>query len=149
MDKSRVTNKNRQTNKNKKDVIHGTILVKSIKQIWPQKNNWWLNSMTKYATHLQISSPSIGTILCAERWCCLSRLLGYQAQFWTGRHSDTVYQHAGTHLPTSEGWQAELTPPGINSTAEWGLNSGSEDPKLTTLTIKPTPGTISSQLDEN
>ena len=28
-------------------------------------------------------------------------------------------------LPTSQGWQAESTPPGINSTAEWDLNSGS------------------------
>ena len=27
-------------------------------------------------------------------------------------------------LPTSEGWQAESTPPGINSTAEQDLNSG-------------------------
>ena len=36
----------------------------------------------------------IGTILCAERWCCLSSLLGYWAQSWTGRHSDTVYQQA-------------------------------------------------------
>jgi len=43
-------------------------------------------------------------------------------------------------LPTSEGWQAELTPPGINSTAEQDLNSGPKDPKPTTLTIKPTPG---------
>ena len=28
-------------------------------------------------------------------------------------------------LPTSEGLQAESTPPGIKSTAEWDLNSGS------------------------
>jgi len=41
--------------------------------------------------------PSIGTILWAENWCCLSSLLGCWAQSWTGRHSDTVYQHAGTH----------------------------------------------------
>ena len=48
----------------------------------------------------------IGAILCAERWCCLSSLLGYWAQSWTGRvyqhagmlDSDTVYQHAGTHF---------------------------------------------------
>ena len=32
-------------------------------------------------------------------------------------------------LPTSEGWQAELTLPGINSTAERDLNSGPEDPR--------------------
>ena len=32
----------------------------------------------------------IGTILCAERWCCLSSLLGYWAQSWTGRHSDSI-----------------------------------------------------------
>ena len=42
--------------------------------------------------------PSIGTILCAGRWCCLSSLLDYWAQSWTGRHSDTVYQQAGTHF---------------------------------------------------
>ena len=35
--------------------------------------------------------PSIGTILFAERWCCLGSLLGYWAQSWTGRHSDTGY----------------------------------------------------------
>ena len=40
----------------------------------------------------------IGTILCAECWCCLSSFLGYLTQSWTGRHSDTVYQHAGTHF---------------------------------------------------
>ena len=40
----------------------------------------------------------IGTILCAEHWCCLSSLLGYWAQSWTGRHSDTGYQHAGIHF---------------------------------------------------
>ena len=40
----------------------------------------------------------IGTTLCAGRWCCLSSLLGYWAQSWMGRHSDTVYQHAGTHF---------------------------------------------------
>ena len=44
-------------------------------------------------------------------------------------------------LPTSEGWQAEWTPPGINSTAKQDLNSGLENPKPTTLTLKPTPGT--------
>ena len=43
-------------------------------------------------------------------------------------------------LPTSQGRQVELTPPGINSTAERDLNSGPKDPKPTTLTIKPTPG---------
>ena len=43
-------------------------------------------------------------------------------------------------LLTSEGWQAESTSPGINSKAKWDLNSGSEDPKPTTQTIKPTPG---------
>ena len=43
-------------------------------------------------------------------------------------------------LPTSEGWQAVSTPPGIDSMAEQDLNSGPEDTKPTTLTIKPTPG---------
>ena len=36
-------------------------------------------------------------------------------------------------FPTSEGWQAESTPPGINSTAEQDLNFGFQDPKPTTL----------------
>ena len=35
-------------------------------------------------------------------------------------------------LPTSEGWQAESTPPRINSTAERDLNSGPEDPEPAT-----------------
>ena len=39
-------------------------------------------------------------------------------------------------LPISEGWQAESTPSGINSTAEQDLNSGSQDPMPTTPTIK-------------
>ena len=42
--------------------------------------------------------PSIGTIFCAERWCCLSSLLGYWVQSWTGRQADTGYQQAGTHF---------------------------------------------------
>ena len=33
-------------------------------------------------------------------------------------------QQAGAHLPTSEGRQAESTPPSINSTAKQDLNSG-------------------------
>ena len=44
------------------------------------------------------SITSIGTILCAERWCCRSSLLGYWVQYWTGCHSDTGYQQAGTHF---------------------------------------------------
>ena len=40
----------------------------------------------------------IGTILCTEHWCCLNSLHGYWAQTWMGRHSDTGYQHAGTHF---------------------------------------------------
>ena len=39
-------------------------------------------------------------------------------------------------LLTTEGWQAESTSSGINSTAEWDLNSGPKDPEPTTLTIK-------------
>ena len=42
------------------------------------------------ATHCE-REEEIGTILCAEHWCCLSSLLGYWAQSWTGRHSNTVY----------------------------------------------------------
>ena len=43
-------------------------------------------------------------------------------------------------FPTLEGWQAESTPPGFNSIAEWDWNSESSDRKPTTITIKPTPG---------
>ena len=45
-------------------------------------------------------------------------------------------------LPSSEGWQAESTPPGNNSTAKGGVELrilGFSDLKPTTLTIKPTP----------
>ena len=54
-------------------------------------------------SHCQIGlksrlNPYMWTILCAERWCCLRSLLGYWAQSWTGRHSDTAHQHAGTHF---------------------------------------------------
>ena len=53
----------------------------------------------KFATFApSLEEEEIGTILCAERWCCLSSLLGYWAQSWMGHHSDTVYQHAGTHF---------------------------------------------------
>ena len=45
-----------------------------------------------------IIHPSFGTILCAQRWCCLSRLLGYWTQSWIGCHSNTGYQQAGTHF---------------------------------------------------
>ena len=48
-------------------------------------------------------------------------------------------------LPTSEGWQAESTPPGMYSTVEQDLNSGSSDHKPTTLTIKPAPGILEGQ----
>uniref|UniRef100_A0A8C4Q2C8 Armadillo like helical domain containing 3 n=1 Tax=Eptatretus burgeri TaxID=7764 RepID=A0A8C4Q2C8_EPTBU len=46
--------------------------------------------------------------LWAERWCCLSSLLGYWAESWTGRHSDTAYQQAGTHFcrPWKDGRQS-------------------------------------------
>ena len=45
-------------------------------------------------------------------------------------------------LSTSEGCKAESTPPGINSSAKQDLNSGSQDPKPTTLTIMLTPAKI-------
>ena len=47
---------------------------------------------------ISLSIHSIGTILCGERWCCLSSLLRYWAQSWMGRHSDTGYQQAGTQF---------------------------------------------------
>ena len=46
----------------------------------------------------EMEEEDIGTRLFAELWCCFSSLLGYWSQSWTGRHSVTVYQHAGTHL---------------------------------------------------
>ena len=48
-------------------------------------------------TSLQ-EEEDIGTILCAEHWCCSSSLLGYWTQSWTGHHSDAGYQQAGTHF---------------------------------------------------
>ena len=65
--------------------------------------------------------PSIGVILCTERLCCQSSLLGYWAQSWTGHHSNTGYSN-GSIIPAS--WysfyqpqkrrSAQSTPPGIN-----------------------------------
>ena len=52
-------------------------------------------------------------------------------------------------LLASEGWQAESTPPGINSREKWELNSGSSDPKPTTPTINPTQGICTVCHDEN
>jgi len=51
-----------------------------------------------YPTIYKTIHPSIGTILCAERWSCLSSLLDYWEQSWTGHHSNTGYQQAGTHF---------------------------------------------------
>ena len=54
---------------------------------------WWEGHIWNLQIH-----PSIGTILCAERWCCLSSLLDSWAQSWTGRHSNAGYHQAGTHF---------------------------------------------------
>jgi len=69
--------------------------------------------INQYNTYIETSPPSINpqhydqahaqeeeilTILCAECWCCWSSLLGYWVQSWTGHHSNTVYQQAGTHF---------------------------------------------------
>ena len=54
--------------------------------------------------------PSIGTILCAECWCCLSSLLGWWAQSWMGHHSDIGYQHAGTHFDDFTGTIGRINP---------------------------------------
>ena len=59
---------------------------------------WWCcvtSSRAQWSTrtrHLEEEDEEIGTILCAERWCCLGSLLGHWVQSWTGRHSDTGYQ---------------------------------------------------------
>ena len=75
-----------------------------------------LNLPTNSSIH-----PSIGTILCTERQCCRSSLLGYRVQSLTGDHSNTGYSNGSITpnklvliLPTSAGWQTESTPPGIN-----------------------------------
>ena len=44
-----------------------------------------------------LSTHPLGTYS-AERWCCLSSLIGYWAQSSMGHHSDTGYQQAGTHF---------------------------------------------------
>ena len=71
--------------------------IKRVKSLlfMPSSFNNFLNTGT-YG-HPSIH-PSIGTILCAERWCCLSSLIGYWAQSWMGRHFDTGNQQAGTHF---------------------------------------------------
>ena len=57
----------------------------------------YANSVNHMIIHPSVR-PSIGTILCAECWCCQSSVLGYWEQSWTGRHSDTGYQQADTHF---------------------------------------------------
>ena len=92
--------------------------------------------------------PSIGTILCAEHWCYLtvSWAIGHNPGQVATPTQDTRMAQSSQQaklvliFPTSEGWQAESTPPGFNSTTEQDLNSGPSDSKPTTLTIKPTPG---------
>ena len=105
--------------------------------------------------YLDLIHPSIGTILCAECWCCLSSPLGSLAighnPGWVATPTQDTSKLA-LILPTSDEWQAESTPPGINSTAKGDLNSGSSDPKPTTPTMKPTPGIYlitNSQLHPN
>ena len=41
---------------------------------------------------------------------------------------------------TVEEWQAESTPPSVNSMVHRGFNTGLKGPKPATLTAKPTPG---------
>ena len=52
----------------------------------------------------------IGTIQCAEHWCCLSNLLGYWTQSWMGNHSNTVYQPAGTHFADLRRMTGQVNP---------------------------------------
>ena len=60
--------------------------------------NEWFSVFGKNASNIH---PFIGTILCAERWCCLSSsLMGYWAQSWTGCHSDAGYSN-GSIIPAS------------------------------------------------
>jgi len=49
-----ILHTNKQTNKQEEDVMQSTILAKSMNK-FKLKINLWLNSMTKYATPLQIS----------------------------------------------------------------------------------------------
>ena len=46
----------------------------------------------------------------------------------------------GLILPTSEGWQAESTPPGINSNGPAGFELRTRGSQAATLTTEPTPG---------
>ena len=75
--------------------MSGVTVKCPIKMMLHQSGTSWYPVITarSYKVH-----PYIRTILCAERWCCLSSLLGYWTQSWTGRHSDTVYQQTGTHF---------------------------------------------------
>ena len=49
-------------------------------------NLWWANVKDE-------KGSSIGTILCTERRCCQSSLLGYYAQSWMVSHSDTGFSN--------------------------------------------------------
>ena len=68
--------------------------------------------------------PSIGTILCAERWCCLISLLGYWTQSRTGRHSDTGYQLAGTHFADLGRMTGRVNPPWCYFNSQVGFELG-------------------------
>ena len=58
---------------------------------------WAAEQQMKRATaevNLQTLHPSIGIVLCRERWCCQSSLLGYWAQSWMGHHSDAGWSES-------------------------------------------------------
>ena len=66
----------------------------------------------------------------------------YWTQYWIGCHSDTVYQHAGTHFcrPRKDYRQSQLHLISIQQLSGiW-----TQDLKPTTLTIKPTPGILAA-----
>ena len=68
--------------------------------LWEILNgNCWKQDYREYRERGKIQkSKSIGTILCTERQCCQSSLLGYRAQSWMGHQSDAGYSN-GSIIP--------------------------------------------------
>jgi len=109
-------------------------MLQFISEVNGQKGNYTLDRIDLIHPLGPYSVQSIGA---AE---AVSLAIGHNPRQVTTPTQDT--SKMALILPTSAGWLAELTPPGINSTAEWDFNSGSSDPKPITQTIKPAPGIL-------